>query len=80
VATVRFADSRDEALEVDDQQQPVRDDGVLLSISPLAPEPARVRSVEVEAYRSIGDHETWDLSIGASGDGARVTTSSLQPL
>jgi hypothetical protein len=80
VATVRFADSREEALEVDDQQQPVRDDGVLLSISPLPPDPARVISVELEVYRSIGDHKTWDLSIGASGDGARVTTSSLQPL
>jgi hypothetical protein len=79
-AVVRFADSRDEALETDDEHQPVRDDGVLLSITPVDPEPARLRNVEVEVYRSVGDDTRWTLSIGATPDGGRVTTSSLLPV
>ena len=78
-AVVRFADSRDEALETDDEHQPVREDGVLLSITPVDPEPARLRNVEVEVYRSVGDDKMWTLSIGATPDGGRVTTSSLLP-
>ena len=78
-ATLRFADSRDEALEMDDETEPVRDGGVLLSIALDAPDAATQRTVEVVVYRSIDDHETWLLTVDASGDSAKITASTLEP-
>jgi hypothetical protein len=78
-ATVRFADSRDEALDLDVDNEPVRDDGVLLSIAPVEPDPAQRRTTEVVVYRSLDDHQTWLLTVDAADDGGTITGSTLQP-
>jgi hypothetical protein len=80
-ATVRFADAHDEALEMDDETQPVKDDGVLLSVAPIPPDAEQQRRVEVEVtvYRSLNDQESWLVSIDATGDGAIITSSTVQP-
>jgi hypothetical protein len=79
VATVRFADSRDEVLETDQENQPVKDGGVLLSVEPIEPDAARRRITEVVVYRSVVDEQTMMLTVDANGDGATITASTLQP-
>jgi hypothetical protein len=79
VATVRFADARDEALKMDDESEPVRDQGILLSVAPIEPDATEQMTIEVESYRSLGDHEMWLLTVDAAGDGATITSSTLQP-
>jgi hypothetical protein len=81
VATVRFADAHDEALEMDDETQPVKDDGVLLSVAPIPLDDEQQRTVDVEVtvYRSLNDQESWLVSIDATGDGAVITSSTVQP-
>ena len=65
-AALRFADSRDQALEMDDETEPVIDGGVLLSIAPIEPDAAKQRTIEVVVYRSIDDQQTWLLTVDAS--------------
>jgi hypothetical protein len=77
-ATLRFADSRDEALEMDDENEPVRDGGVLLSIAMDESAVATQRTTEVVVYRSIDDQQTWLLTVDASGDSATITASTLE--
>lgn len=79
-AKVRFADSRDEALELDTEHEPVRDNGVLLSIAGVGPDASRQTSTEVIVYRSADDQQAWLLTVDATGDGASITSSTLQPL
>jgi hypothetical protein len=76
---VRFADSRDEALDLDLETEPVRDDGLLLSITGVEAEASRQTSTEVIVYRSIDDQQTWLLTVTAASDGASITSSTLQP-
>lgn len=78
-ATVRFADSRDEVLDLNADGEPVNDDGVLLSVEQIEPDAARRLTTEVVVYRSLDDQQTWELTVGAAGDGATVTSSTLQP-
>ena len=78
-AKVRFADSRDEALDLDLETEPVRDVGVLLSIAGVEPEASRQTSTEVIVYRSTADQQTFLLTVSAAGDGASITSSTLQP-
>ena len=78
-AALRFADSRDQALEMDDETEPVIDGGVLLSIAPIEPDAAKQRTIEVVEYWSIDDQQTWLLTVDASGDSATITESTLQP-
>jgi hypothetical protein len=78
-AVLRFADSRDQALEMDDETEPVKDDGVLLSVAAIEPDAARQLDIEVVVYRSIDDQATWLLTVDASGDSATITASTLQP-
>jgi hypothetical protein len=78
-AKVRFADSRDEALDLDLESEPVRDKGVLLSIAGVEPEASRQTSTEVIVYQSIDDQQTWLLTVSAASDAASITSSTLQP-
>ena len=78
-ATIRFADSRDEVLDLNADDEPVNDDGVLLSVEQIEPDAARRRTTEVVVYRSLSDQQTWELTVDAAGDGAAVTSSTLQP-
>lgn len=78
-ATVRFADSRDSVLNLDDDDQPVSDQGVLLSVEKIEPDSAPQRTTEVTVYRSLVDQQTWELTVDAAEGGATITASTLQP-
>lgn len=78
-ANVRFADARDDVLDLNVDIQPVKDDGVLLSIERIEPDAAQQRTIEVVVYRSLDDQRTFVLTVDAQGDGATITSSTLKP-
>jgi hypothetical protein len=53
-ADIRFLDNRDEAIHADEPGEPVKDDGLLLAMSPV-PEDGRRVELDVERYRSTDD-------------------------
>jgi hypothetical protein len=78
-AMVRFADSPDDVVDRGSDDEPVNDDGVLLSIERIESDASLRRETDVVIYRSQTDQQTWTLTVDASGDGATITSSTLQP-
>jgi hypothetical protein len=76
VAVVRFADIRDEALDVDVDGRPVKDHGVLLLVGPVTESQPPVE-VAVEVYRSSTDDESFVVRIDGAKAGFEVTASTL---
>ena len=77
-ADVRFADASAEAVLEDEDDAPVRDDGVLVAVGELPPEGDPV-DVEVEVYRSEVDWSKRVLTIGRRSSQWTVTSSSVLP-
>lgn len=61
-ADVRFADERSEAIVEDDEEMPVRDDGVLVAVGDVAEEGEPV-DVDVEIYRSVNDSSRFRFTL-----------------
>ena len=78
-ATVRFADSRDQVLDTDADDQPVSDDAVLLSVQQVESGTVRRLTTDVVVYHSLTDQQSWVLTVEAAGEGATITSSSVQP-
>ncbi len=78
---VRFADSRDEALDDSEPGVPVRDDGVLVAVGNLRDhfKDEDVDSVEVliEVYRTENQFSRRTLTFAPSGEVWSVTSSSV---
>lgn len=74
IAVVRFADEASEALESDEAEQPVKDDGTLLVVGDM-PEPSNTIELGVLRYRSIDDESTLTIEITASSEGAKVRSA-----
>lgn len=55
---VRFIDERSEAVEVDNEQEPVRESGMLVGLGAV-PEDGETIEVYVDLYRHAGDVEAW---------------------
>lgn len=84
-ATVRFADDVADTFDPDLDGEPVRDDGVLLLLGPMA-EPARSVEVDLVRYAAADSGEAFTLEITAAtgtDDGAAmpraVVTAVTQP-
>jgi hypothetical protein len=72
VASVRFIDTRDEALTSDDDGTTViRDEGILIRLGPVLEEGRRV-TVDVDRFIDEETDERWSFSLFATGDSGRV--------
>lgn len=75
-AVIRFADdardARDEGLE----NEPVKDNGVMILIDEFEPDQATVEA-RIVRYRSIDDENAWILEVTATDDGASVESAAL---
>jgi len=66
-ATVRFVDDAMEAIDEDDIEQPVVDDGVLVMLGVIPAGGDRV-VVEAERYESENSHEKFGVRVARSGE------------
>ena len=78
-AEVQFADARSEVVLDDEEDAPVRDDGVLVAVGALAPEGDPVE-IAVEVYRSDVDWSKRVLTIASRSSQWTVTSSSVLPV
>ncbi len=62
IATVRFTDDRGDAFDGDLDDQPVREQGVMLLVGPM-PEPGPNVRVDVTRYSSVDRSEPFQLTI-----------------
>jgi hypothetical protein len=69
---VNFVDAADDAIDPDSNVEAVRDDGVLLTISPIEDGAASATEVDVGLYRNYVDQTQWALLLEADDDGVRV--------
>ncbi|MCU1399287.1 MAG: hypothetical protein JWN62_2396 [Acidimicrobiales bacterium] len=67
VVTVRFADARDEVLQTEVDDLPVKDGAVLLLVGEVK-EAAPPVDVTVDIYRSVNDSHEYTMTISGSGD------------
>jgi hypothetical protein len=79
IATVRFTDAKGDAFDGDLDDQPVREDGVMLLVGPM-PDPGPSVLVDVTRYSSLDRSEPFQLKItqppgtpGSVGGRATVT-------
>jgi len=75
-AEIRFADKREEALLEDQEDVPVRDNGVLVAVGAVPPDVDPV-AVHVEIYRSELDSSKVVLTIGTQSSQWTVTSESV---
>jgi hypothetical protein len=85
IATVRFTDVRDDAFDGDLDDQPVRENGVMLLVGPM-PEPGPDVLVDVTRYSSADRSEPFQLTItqppgtpGTGGGGRATVTVVTRP-
>jgi hypothetical protein len=81
-AEIRFVDARgdavlDEAPEGDDREEPVRDNGVLVTFGAL-PETGSTIEVEVDIYSSVGDERAYNVTL--AGGPSRWQIRSAAPI
>ena len=76
---VRFADAREEPIDSGVEDEPVRDDGVLLLVSDV-PESGNPVEMSVEIYRSLSDWTKAIFTISVDNDSWTVTATSLVAL
>jgi hypothetical protein len=79
LADVRFADERSEAVEEDEDDMPVRDDGTLVAIGEVPPEGEPI-DVEIEVYRSAEDSSHFVFTFAPRSSQWVVTSTSVLPL
>ncbi len=78
-ATVRFADDRDDALELDTDLQPVKDAGVLVTLEPIEDEHFSVEHLTLTLYSDAEHTTAWELTVSATSSGVTVTEATEQP-
>ncbi|MEO7398366.1 MAG: hypothetical protein ABIW84_07370 [Ilumatobacteraceae bacterium] len=74
---VIFADVRDDAIDINDENQPVKDEGALLLVGKVVSGPPPVE-VTVEVYRSIDDTESFHMRIVPAGSDDYTVTAVTQ--
>jgi hypothetical protein len=76
---VRFADAREEPIDSGLEDEPVRDDGVLLLVSDV-PESGNPVEMSVEIYRSLSEWTRAIFTITVAAEHWSVTATSLVAL
>ena len=74
---VRFIDNRAEAVDLDEPGQPVRDQGMLVSLGPIVRASDAQRTVPVRRYLGPKDHEDLLVTVTASGEDWVVVLAEL---
>jgi len=74
--TVRFADVRDDALDVDVEGQPVKDGGVLLLVGEVEERPPPV-DLDIDVYRNVDDDVAYTMKVHRSGDEVTATAQTV---
>jgi len=77
-ATLRFTDSRDDALDTDTPGEPVKENGLLVTVGPVADEGSPI-DMEIKVYRDETTGASFLLELAGSGDSWRVISSSEVP-
>jgi len=75
-AVVRFADERAEAIDDELEDEPVKDDGVLLMVAEL-PDAAPSVSLAVVRYRNVEENEALDIEVTAGPTGVDVMATPI---
>jgi hypothetical protein len=75
-AVIRFADDARDARNEDLDNEPVKDNGVMILIDEFEPDQAKVEA-RVVRYQSIDDNNAWILEVAATDDGAAVALATL---
>ena len=75
-AVIRFADDARDAREEELDNEPVKDNGVMILIDEFEPDQAKVEA-RIVRYQSIDDDNAWILHVTASGDSAAVSSATL---
>ncbi len=70
---LRFADERAEAIDSSEADEPVRDDGILVSLGEV-PGAGTTFDVEVKIYRNLGDRSSFVISVVGGPDAWTVTS------
>lgn len=73
-ATLRFTDAQADALDEDVEGRPVKDDGVLVIVGPVADRSPL--DLEIEVYRNDVDDRSYVLQMAGAGDNWRVTAAT----
>jgi hypothetical protein len=74
--TVRFADVRDDALDVDVENQPVKDGGVLLLVGEVDERPPPV-DLNIDVYRTVEDDVAYSMKIHRTSGEVTVTAQTV---
>ena len=81
--SVRFIDERTEAVDVDSDDQPVRDGGILVGLGAVPQEGDSI-DVYTDRYRNTDDVEAWLMNVERSGDSWAIagtpTSTDVRPL
>lgn len=75
-AVIRFADDARDARDDDLDNEPIKDDGVMILIDEFEPDQAKVDG-RIVRYVSFDDDDAWVLEITATDDGAVVESEVL---
>jgi hypothetical protein len=75
-AVIRFADDARDARDAQFDNEPVKDNGVMILIDEFEPGQANVEA-RIVRYQSIDDDNAWILQVVASGDSATVALATL---
>lgn len=79
-AKVRFADTVEDATQTNVDGAPVRDEGVLLIVDPIASDGTAQMQLPVTVYRTQTDLSRYRLSLLAAGTGVSVTAATPIPV
>jgi hypothetical protein len=75
IATVRFADDSGDSFDADLDDDPVRDDGVMLLVGAM-PQPAPTVTVDLRRYVGADESEPFQLEIAKNADSETTTGRS----
>lgn len=75
-AVIRFADDARDAREEKLDNEPVKDNGVMILIDEFEPDQAKVEA-RIVRYQSIDDNNAWILHLTATSDSAAVSSANL---
>jgi hypothetical protein len=75
-AVIRFADDARDARDEQLDNEPVKDNGVMILIDDFEPDQAKV-DARIVRYQSIDDDTTWVLEVAATKDNVAVASATL---
>ena len=74
--TVRFADVRDDALQLDVEDQPVKEDGVLLLVGDVDERPPPLE-FDVDVYRNLNDEVAYTMKVSRNNSQVTATAQTV---